>query len=1548
MDSVQPLRISKSGAGNGGGAGNGNTPALTPNKMPAGRALQEIGNTSQRRNSPSYNQATRKMIVSRESSPYTENSFTKDSPRAFCTAKDPMSPSARFGSDENTPDRHHSPAVTSPKRRASIERLQKAGRVKSSNIFALESKDAYDPSNMPIVERPSANRPLSGNLVNNSFTRYDSMRKENKPVTSPRRQGHKRTESETAVPILSSPLTTKPVPIPAKEPPFTTSPTKSSLSRTSQFGGSFEHESAPWSDGDDRCPTPRARAIHRHNKSVTFHEDPPVINEYENPTPEPSVSAASGSREGSWDSDYSDPDYSFERGSSLNEQRDDSFDADLENADKTPVVLPEDWSRMSPDDARTDLVDEGDDVFEGSSPVAERNMPRSASLTSDGESRPLPPLPGLMAGRRGSATALAAERASSGQRNLPSPPKRASCSKEDILNMTRDSSMTMEERLHLMGHQQYGKIEERPSSKHSEAELTITNLDTGEKMDMSAHEIQVEENSVIADLADYDDSPPKISRESILRKVRNSKHDFQDDEEESNLGDSPARPSYAELAKMHPDEPIPSRENSRETSEAYLGEYIHDRADSEQVEIKVESADDDGVDLNAIPTIDEPARDGTRSPSRMDDYERQSSVIRHDVSSASDHDDSESRYSSVEPEAESTVLQAEHEEPSAELDAGKERLEDAMQLLSVKDYSRPKPTAAAVPPKQKSTSGDFMGLPSYLASDDYDFGMGKYITPSPPAAVDDKAKQLDMVANPPKLEPAVEVKPSFNDLPRPTYDGAEFSPPGTPDSVIRCDSEVSALSEVLPPPAEAEPEQPVIPERRATIKTNGQLQTRPSATPADLRAMANQRRLVSAERPIPPFPQAYQAEMAETVEEDLSQQSSEGDDSKADSGVEHSPETAARRQEAKREMKLDLEIPALNAEAAGDGLGLESEFERVIESQKKGYLMRQNTKLVVATNRNFSGDSNGTAKSNDMPMSPTAETRPTSRGGRPGSSPRKPSAEQFLKTEPWNGKARRKSQRQASAAQHNLGPAPPLPGQHSALGVVNEDFAAGTSSLEDDVGEGVERGRLFVKVVGVKELDLPIPRNDRLYFQLTLDNGLHCVTTSPLELGKNAPIGQEFELVVLNDLEFQLTLTTKLPEPPKRHVPATPPSPNKAAQHKKTSSLSRFLASPKKRAERERQEREAAEAEERRLQEQERRKRASVQPTAWDYLHELVNDVDGSFARSYVNLKAHEKECFGRQLTVDVPCYNEWAQERDAAVVNSVRSKRGNAGPVRRPPYVVGFLELQLLYVPKPAGATDDHMPKSMSSAMREMNRASDHVEVVHESYLSQQGGDCTHWRRRFFRLQGPRLTAYHEHTQQKRAVINLSKATRLVDDKNTLVADPKSANPSSKGGRRKSAFAEEDEGYQYVEEGFRIRFANGETIDFYADSRAEKDEWMNVLSKVLGKADPGKKAASWTDLVLARERVEGVPPQVQAASSAAAGVEVRDFTKPPRPERKPSDRKPVTGSRSVPNSPVKQGGSFPPMPPLAEAEPGSRPKTPPMNPRRGHRSRDAVKSMIF
>lgn len=56
-----------------------------------------------------------------------------------------------------------------------------------------------------------------------------------------------------------------------------------------------------------------------------------------------------------------------------------------------------------------------------------------------------------------------------------------------------------------------------------------------------------------------------------------------------------------------------------------------------------------------------------------------------------------------------------------------------------------------------------------------------------------------------------------------------------------------------------------------------------------------------------------------------------------------------------------------------------------------------------------------------------------------------------------------------------------------------------------------------------------------------------------------------------------------------------------------------------------------------------------------------------------------------------------------------------------------------------------------------------------------------------------------------------------------------------------------------YVAEGFRIRFNNGEVIDFYADTTAEKDNWMKVLDACVGKEGDGNKLG-WCQMVLKRE----------------------------------------------------------------------------------------------
>ena len=150
-------------------------------------------------------------------------------------------------------------------------------------------------------------------------------------------------------------------------------------------------------------------------------------------------------------------------------------------------------------------------------------------------------------------------------------------------------------------------------------------------------------------------------------------------------------------------------------------------------------------------------------------------------------------------------------------------------------------------------------------------------------------------------------------------------------------------------------------------------------------------------------------------------------------------------------------------------------------------------------------------------------------------------------------------------------------------------------------------------------------------------------------------------------------------------------------------------------------------------------------------------------------------------------------------------------------------------------------------------------------------------------------MTAFHETTLQPRATINLAKATRLIDDKSALTQREIS---TKGGGRRKSGFAEEEEGYMFVEEGFRIRFANGEVIDFYADATAEKEQWMQALSQVVGKGVSNSSVGpkGWTEMVLRREK------KMKAGASASR----------PRPHHQRTETYHAGGVVGQANSPVK------------------------------------------
>ena len=240
----------------------------------------------------------------------------------------------------------------------------------------------------------------------------------------------------------------------------------------------------------------------------------------------------------------------------------------------------------------------------------------------------------------------------------------------------------------------------------------------------------------------------------------------------------------------------------------------------------------------------------------------------------------------------------------------------------------------------------------------------------------------------------------------------------------------------------------------------------------------------------------------------------------------------------------------------------------------------------------------------------------------------------------------------------------------------------------------------------------------------------------------------------------------------------------------------------------------------------------------------------------------------------------------------------------------------------------------------------------------------------------------------QPRATINLAKAKRLIDDRSQLTKKETSARG---GGRRKSAFAEEEDGYMFVEEGFRIRFGNGETIDFYAESAANKDDWMKALGDAIGKDGSGSAQRAWTSLVLAKEAQQGrttqpqnqsqthtqAPPQDQAQTTAnvnnrAARSPTNDvvqesYQKPqeppyhavtqetyhpqPTPKQRPLSVPKPLPRKNVPISPAKQ--NFSQLVPTAE--PRYKLETPKSPWHRADRrqqlrahTRDKVRSMVL
>lgn len=399
------------------------------------------------------------------------------------------------------------------------------------------------------------------------------------------------------------------------------------------------------------------------------------------------------------------------------------------------------------------------------------------------------------------------------------------------------------------------------------------------------------------------------------------------------------------------------------------------------------------------------------------------------------------------------------------------------------------------------------------------------------------------------------------------------------------------------------------------------------------------------------------------------------------------------------------------------------------------------------------------------------------------------------------------------------------PGARTPLSAGNSPNADQGDDVRSPV-DPTDRGRLFLQINGLKDVKLPLIADRKPKFQLTLDNGIQCVTTYPIDFNvatKNARIDQEFELIVGHDLELLITLTGSMnPPPPPKPVKA--PSPQIVEQPRpmtppsspKKKSRFNIFSSPKKKKEKELSSGSSSPV-------KGSPKKASPvmapapapAPKPENPWRKLVGKK-GEFARSYIVESEIESEVFGRSQSFSIPCFAEWA----------------GSGNVNDEPMIIARLEVTLMYVPK--AFKEEELPPSLEAANKAIQTTKSNTRNVSaQGYLSQQGGDCSYWRRRWFQLDNGTLVACHEESKKVRHKIALSEAECVYDDR--------------------------EDRQLYDNLAFRMMMKEGKKdYMFLADSKEGKQSWIKALNMAIDAAAGRDK--SWVDLIhdrRAEERTE-------------------------------------------------------------------------------------------
>ncbi|KAL4071248.1 hypothetical protein V8B97DRAFT_436977 [Scleroderma yunnanense] len=354
---------------------------------------------------------------------------------------------------------------------------------------------------------------------------------------------------------------------------------------------------------------------------------------------------------------------------------------------------------------------------------------------------------------------------------------------------------------------------------------------------------------------------------------------------------------------------------------------------------------------------------------------------------------------------------------------------------------------------------------------------------------------------------------------------------------------------------------------------------------------------------------------------------------------------------------------------------------------------------------------------------------------------------------------------------------------------------------------GKAHGKVFVRVVGVKGLNTPIPQQPTAV-TCTLNNGIHFVTTPETRLSRDTRIDQEFELIEHNKLEF--TLTLKVRRDP--HIVAQfkalappAPAPQPAPAPKPKGGMFSFLSSSPKKA-----------------------SRVTPPPVVPakipDNLARYLKQ-DGTLARAFISFKDVATRCDTRLFEISYPLIGQRAETSGGVTTMEL-----------------GEIVLQLFRLPAMPGVLSNHLPQSLDECLRGLRHVAWHKVTYFEGTLTQNGGDCMTWRRRKLRVVGANLIAFNDITKKVMATINLKKAIAVEDTQEARLS------ASGSGGNYRDDYDE----LCTVERSFRLVFPGKQEIFFFADTDEEKAKWLGVLRALVGHIPPNPL---WAELVWQRQQ---------------------------------------------------------------------------------------------